>query len=188
MDIGKQIRNYRGLKNLSQERLAEKIYVSRQTISNWETDKTYPDIHSLLLMATLFDVTLDDLVKGDVEMMKKTIAANRMTTWAWAMIGSLLLAIVGLTVGLKFFGWPAWIIFVLLWGFAMFAAFKIRSIQNSYDVKTYSEILAFMGGEEPSEERVARERKHLTRTRILYLIGSIVIGAAVGMGLYLLVY
>ena len=36
--------------NLSQEELAEKIYVTRQTISNWENDKSYPDIHSLLLL------------------------------------------------------------------------------------------------------------------------------------------
>lgn len=43
----------------SQEELAEKIYVSRQTISNWETAKNYPDIHSLLRLSSLFNVSLD---------------------------------------------------------------------------------------------------------------------------------
>lgn len=42
----------------------EKLYVSRQSISNWENDKSLPDIHNLLMMCDLFNVTLDDLVKG----------------------------------------------------------------------------------------------------------------------------
>ncbi|MDN5412422.1 MAG: helix-turn-helix domain-containing protein, partial [Lactococcus sp.] len=44
MEIGKRIKAYRSLLNFSQDDLAKKIFVSRQTISNWETDKTYPDI------------------------------------------------------------------------------------------------------------------------------------------------
>lgn len=44
--------------NLSQEELAEKIYVTRQTISNWENDKSYPDIHSLLLLSSTFHISL----------------------------------------------------------------------------------------------------------------------------------
>lgn len=47
MEIGQQIIRYRKQQALSQEELAEKVYVSRQSISNWENDKTYPDIHSL---------------------------------------------------------------------------------------------------------------------------------------------
>ena len=43
------------------------MFVSRQTISNWENNKSYPDIHNLLMMCNLFNVSLDDLVKGDVE-------------------------------------------------------------------------------------------------------------------------
>ena len=51
MEISKQIKKYRAQENLSQEELAEKIFVSRQTISNWENDKNYPDIKSLLLIS-----------------------------------------------------------------------------------------------------------------------------------------
>ena len=53
MDISNQIKKRRTDMGLSQEELAERIYVSRQTISNWETDKTYPDIQSLLLLSIL---------------------------------------------------------------------------------------------------------------------------------------
>ena len=47
MELNAQIKKYRTEFNLSQEELAEKVYVTRQTISNWETGKSYPDIHSL---------------------------------------------------------------------------------------------------------------------------------------------
>ena len=58
MELERRLAELRREKNLSQEELAEKLYVSRQTISNWERDKTYPDINSLLLMANYFDVSL----------------------------------------------------------------------------------------------------------------------------------
>ena len=54
MKIGKQIRKYRTEMELSQDELAEKIFVSRQTISNWENNKNYPDVKSLLLLSSLF--------------------------------------------------------------------------------------------------------------------------------------
>ena len=59
MELGNQIKTYRTNMNLSQEDLADRIYVTRQTISNWENNKCYPDIHSLLLLSSLFQVSLD---------------------------------------------------------------------------------------------------------------------------------
>ena len=53
MELNEQIKKYRTEMNLSQEELAEKIYVTRQSVSNWENGKTYPDIHSLLLRVCL---------------------------------------------------------------------------------------------------------------------------------------
>ena len=73
MELNAQIKKYRTELNLSQEELAEKVYVTRQTISNWENGKSYPDIHSLLLLSSLFNVSLDQLIKGDVETMKEII-------------------------------------------------------------------------------------------------------------------
>ena len=73
MELNAQIKKYRSSLNLSQEELAEKVYVTRQTISNWENEKSYPDIHSLLLLSSLFNVSLDQLIKGDIETMKEKI-------------------------------------------------------------------------------------------------------------------
>ena len=54
MNLSKQIKKHRERLSLSQEGLAEKLYVSRQTISNWENEKSYPDVHNLLLLSVLF--------------------------------------------------------------------------------------------------------------------------------------
>ena len=77
MEINNQIKKYRTAMNLSQEELGEKVYVTRQTVSNWETGKSYPDIHSLLLLSSLFEVSLDQLIKGDIEVMKKEINVDK---------------------------------------------------------------------------------------------------------------
>ena len=71
MNLGSQIKKYRSELNMSQDELAEKIFVSRQSVSNWENDKTYPDIKSLLLLSEVFQVSLDQLIKGDLESLKQ---------------------------------------------------------------------------------------------------------------------
>lgn len=53
LDIGSRIKKYREKQNISQEDLALKVYVSRQTISNWETNKSYPDIKSLTILCNI---------------------------------------------------------------------------------------------------------------------------------------
>ena len=59
MELGKRIRDLRNQHSMTQDDLAERLYVSRQTVSSWENDKSYPDIHSLLMISDLFNVSLD---------------------------------------------------------------------------------------------------------------------------------
>lgn len=73
MELGKQIKKYRQESQLSQEELANRVYVSRQTISNWENDKSYPDVTSLVLLSEVFQISLDKLIKGDIDTMKEVI-------------------------------------------------------------------------------------------------------------------
>ncbi len=65
MELGKQIKKHRQEVQLSQEKLADRVYVSRQTISNWENDKSYPDVNSLVLLSEIFHISLDNLIKSD---------------------------------------------------------------------------------------------------------------------------
>ena len=65
MDIGCKIKQARLQAGLTQEQAAAALGVSRQTISNWETEKTYPDIVSVVKMSDLYAVSLDQLLKGE---------------------------------------------------------------------------------------------------------------------------
>ena len=63
MDIGTKIKNARIAAQLTQEQVAEALGVSRQTMSNWENEKTYPDIVSVIKMSDLYAISLDHLLK-----------------------------------------------------------------------------------------------------------------------------
>lgn len=67
MDIGTKIKNARIAAQLTQEQVAEALGVSRQTISNWENKKTYPDIVSVIKMSDLYAISLDHLLKEKEE-------------------------------------------------------------------------------------------------------------------------
>ncbi len=68
MGIGIKIKNARIKANLTQEQVAECLGVSRQTMSNWENEKTYPDIVSVVKMSDLYDISLDHLLKEEKTM------------------------------------------------------------------------------------------------------------------------
>lgn len=68
MNLGNSLFHARKKCGLSQEKVAEKLGVSRQTISKWETNETLPDIYQSKRMAKLYQVSLDDLIAFDVEL------------------------------------------------------------------------------------------------------------------------
>lgn len=70
MEIGKKLKKARMEAGLTQEKVAEEILVSRQTISNWENEKSYPDIMSVIRLSDLYQVSLDQLLKGDEQMLE----------------------------------------------------------------------------------------------------------------------
>lgn len=70
MEIGKKLKEARLQSGLTQEKAAEKIGVSRQTISNWENEKSYPDIVSVIRLSDIYSISLDSLLKGDDKMME----------------------------------------------------------------------------------------------------------------------
>ena len=68
MEIGSKLKNARNEKGMSQEQAAEILGVSRQTISNWENNKSYPDIISVIKMSDTYSVSLDHLLKEEKSM------------------------------------------------------------------------------------------------------------------------
>ncbi|WP_203262153.1 helix-turn-helix domain-containing protein [Streptococcus uberis] len=87
MKISSIIKDNRVKHKLTQEELAELTYVSKKTISNWENDKTSPDIDSLIKLSEIFELSLDDMIKGNsevIEQLKKdtnTIKSNKLTLY-----------------------------------------------------------------------------------------------------------
>ncbi len=71
MELGKRIAEIRKERGLTQEGLAEICSVTRQTISNWENGKSYPDLETLVLISNTFDVSLDAMLKGDRKMVSE---------------------------------------------------------------------------------------------------------------------
>ena len=64
MEIGSKLKEARMRTEFTQEQVSDAIGVSRQTISNWENEKSYPDIVSVIKLSDLYDVSLDYLLKG----------------------------------------------------------------------------------------------------------------------------
>lgn len=193
MEVGAHIKGHRGRLGLSQDDLAERVFVSRQTISSWENDKTYPDVQSLLLLSELFGTTVDELIKGDVEAMTKTIDTDirTMNRLSCVMLVFLILTIasgVWFSIQITVWDWslaqalPTLLLTAVLWGIALVAAVVIERIKKKHDLITYQEILAYMNGEEVDREtpRGRRARKAAGRGKVLRAICYAVAGAIVG--------
>lgn len=73
MEVGSRIRYERQRLGLSQEELACRAYVSRPTLSHWETGRTLPDAQSLLALSEIFETSIDELVRGDINEMEKLV-------------------------------------------------------------------------------------------------------------------
>ena len=77
MIVGKIIKEIRENAGLSQEQFAEKLAISRQTVSKWERGVALPDIENIMYISDLFNVSLDTIVKGDEKMTKKIISDSK---------------------------------------------------------------------------------------------------------------
>lgn len=76
MILGQRIKEEREQHDWTQSELADKLNVSRQSISKWELGSAYPDIERLIQISDLFGVTLDSLIKGDNELQKNITVAK----------------------------------------------------------------------------------------------------------------
>ena len=160
MELGSRIKKYRNELNLSQEALAEKVYVTRQTISNWENDKNYPDISSLLRLGEIFNVSIDVLLKGDVEVIQNVIKEEDIRQFGkMGNVFTILFLIVLITPVplVKFLGWWGLGIWAVLAAVAFAYALIVEKKKKELDISTYREIVAFMEGKKLDEIEAARE-------------------------------
>ncbi|EGJ28226.1 helix-turn-helix domain-containing protein [Streptococcus porcinus] len=188
MELGKKLSSCRKKAGFSQEDLAEKIYVSRQTISNWENDKSYPDIHSLIALANLFNLSLDQLVEGDIDEMKKLVQSDDLQQFnrdGWAMtIGSLIMALTAYPL-IHFLGKVGFVIFIFEWFTVMVFALRIEKFKKENRIQTYKEILAISRGQALDKNESIEERAKYPYQKPMIVIGFTIVFCLI-MGLTIL--
>lgn len=191
MELGKQIKMYRLENKLSQEELADRIYVSRQTISNWENDKSYPDINSLVLLSEVFKVSLDKLIKGDIETMKDVIQkeeVDKMNRYGKIYTIMLIVTVVSAVPLFMWLGLWALIPWGIVWMVSMYFASKIEKIKKDNDVQTYKEIVDFSEGKLLDDIHKQQEIGKRPYQKMLLAIGSVLITLCVCMLIGLLMH
>ena len=98
MKIGDKLKKARMDKNLTQEEVAEKIFVSRQSISNWENNKTYPDIGNVLALSDLYQISLDELLKGSDNFMEHLEESTDLVKSNKKLMALIVLALIAMIV------------------------------------------------------------------------------------------
>lgn len=178
MELGKQIRKYRKEQSLSQDELAEKVYVSRQTISNWENDKSYPDVNSLILLSEVFHTSIDNLIKGDVEVMKEQVKNEdqkefeKISRIFSVLFLAMMITPIPLIHYLKYAGIAIWVLLAVV---TLYFSFIVEKKKKQFDIQTYREIIAFMEGEKLDEIAKAREEGKTSYQKILLSVGAAVV-------------
>lgn len=172
MNVGARIKKHREKQNISQDELALKVFVSRQTISNWETSKSYPDIKSLTMLSNIFHVTLDDFIKGDIEEMKKIVSKEKIEKFnimSYIFLAEMLILMFSAYPLFKIDGYIGAIIWALFFVITIVTAI-IEKFKKNNDIQTYKEIIAFMENKSLSYEEVQQEIGKRNYQKILLAI------------------
>lgn len=160
MDIGLQIKKFREQQKISQEELALKIFVSRQTISNWETNKSCPDVKSLITLSNIFNVSLDNFIKEDIKEMREIVEKATIKKFNVISVVFLIELIVVAISAYPLFsikGNIGIIIWLCLFAITLYTASKIEKFKKSHDIQTYKEILAFIDGKQLTHDETQQE-------------------------------
>ena len=182
MELGKQIKMHRQEAELSQEELANRVYVSRQTILNWENDKSYPDVNSLVLLSEIFQISLDKLIKGGIGVMKEVIQKEeieKMKRYGRIYTIMLIVTVVSAVPLFMWLGVWAFIPWGIIWAISMYFALKIEKVKKDNDVQSYKEIVAFSEGKLLDDIQKQCEIGKRPYQKNLLVIGSMLITLAV---------
>jgi hypothetical protein len=114
----------------------------------------------LLLLGVLFNVSLDELVKGDIEMMKNELDVYKLKLWAWVMAGTVITAVVIIVPMADAFGWLGLIPSVVLFALGIIAAVILERIKKKHNLTAYAEIVAFVENKPVERDGENWQRRH----------------------------
>lgn len=185
MDIGLKIKKLREQQKISQEELALKIFVSRQTISNWETNKSCPDVKSLITLSDIFNVSLDNFIKDDIKEMREVVEKATIKNFNVISVVFLIELIVVAVSAYPLFsikGNIGIIIWLCLFAITLYTASKIEKFKKSYDIQTYKEILAFIDGKQLTHDETQQEIGKRNYQKIIFAFIAGVIALMICFG------
>ena len=183
MDVGNQIRERRQQLGLSQDELAQRLYVTRVTISHWETGRTLPDVQSMLLLANLFGTTIDEMLRGDVDEMREMVEKDERRKRAFAIaLVAVEVAVIAVLVLIEVVGrdYVQPVLRLLLAALVLVpsvASFVSRHGEGSRSVESAAELLFAALGGPTSEQGGGR-----TNAQTIAIVLQVVEGIAVGIG------
>lgn len=189
MELGRQIKKYRNELSMSQDTLAERVFVSRQTISNWENDKSYPDVNSLVLLSEVFHTSIDNLIKGDIEIMKQEVRNEdkkqfeRLSQVFAVMLLTMMITPIPLVHFLNYIGIAVWVIFAVA---TLYVALLVEKKKKQFNIQTYKEIVAFAEGEGLDEIAKAREEGKRPYQKLLLAVAAGAITLVIAMAFAML--
>lgn len=149
MSLGEQIRNHRIACHLTQGELAHACFVTRQTISNWESGKTLPDIQSLQYLASALDTTIDELVDGATGEIKTHTSPDRrevLLLYLFSFFTSLIRALIVLGVNDQTHAGMINMINLTCTLGLTFMFARIAQLERAHSISTIEEIAAYILG------------------------------------------
>ncbi len=178
MDIGLRIKKFREQQKISQEELALKIFVSRQTISNWETNKSCPDLKSLIMLSNIFNVSLDSFIKEDIKEMREIVEKEKIKKFnvmSYIFLAELIIVAVSAYSLASMDGYIGIVIWLCLFAIALYTAGKIERFKKNHDIQTYKEILAFIDGKQLTHDEKQQEigKRNYQKIIFAFLAGVI---------------
>ena len=186
MDVGNQIRERRQALGLSQEELARRLYVSRVTVSHWETGKTLPDVQSMLLLANLFGTTIDEMVRGDVDEMREIVEKNEQQRKSFAIaLGAVEVTVIAVlafmaTAGRDHLDSALRLLLAVLVLASAVVVLVARRQELGRDARSAAELMGAASGD-PVE--AARES---ASANVMRLVLQVFVGLTVGIGVLVL--
>jgi transcriptional regulator with XRE-family HTH domain len=144
MNLPVRLKELRKKNNMTQEEVAEKIHISRQTLSNWETGKSYPDLQSLLYLCELYNTTLYDLVNQDITTMKSKVIRRDIYILAYLFLMSIIVFILSIVAFIKINLFISIVTISLSIACLTVTSLKLERIKKENNITTFNEVIKFI--------------------------------------------